>query len=173
MKQMFVLVMMICFLSGCGGKIYLADRPRVDQEVPGVSVQEDTRSKTRKVLVVQFTQKGEITQQETQSTLTTKQRDEQVEKVTTKEEKTIETSFSSSLHLPMGITPSSANTPIEEFQIYVVEKDDTLQKISKKFYGSYHQWLKIYEYNRDVIADPHMLKQGKKIKIPQLTPASK
>ncbi len=173
MKRIISLIAIVCLVSGCGGKIYFADRPRVDQEIVGMSQQEDTRSKTRKVLVVQFTQETKTTSQETQQTLTTKERKEQGDVVVEKQETVIETTSKEPLHLPMGIKPSSVNTPVEEFQIYVVEKDDTLQKIAKKFYGSYQQWFKIYEYNRDVIADPHMLKQGKKIKIPQLTPALK
>lgn len=49
---------------------------------------------------------------------------------------------------------------------YLVEKDDTLQKISKKFYDSYSKWPRIYEENKKLISNPDFLKPGITIKIP-------
>lgn len=49
---------------------------------------------------------------------------------------------------------------------YKVKKDDTLQKISKKFYDSYSKWPKIYEINKDVISDPDRIKPGIVLQIP-------
>lgn len=57
---------------------------------------------------------------------------------------------------------------VSEFVEYTVEKSDTLQKISKKFYNSYGRWTKIYDVNRDVIKDPNFLKPGTVIKIPDI-----
>lgn len=56
------------------------------------------------------------------------------------------------------VTPSSVE--------YKVLKDDTLQKISKKFYDSYSKWPKIYEANKDVISDPDRIKPGIVLQIP-------
>jgi nucleoid-associated protein YgaU len=50
---------------------------------------------------------------------------------------------------------------------YEVQKDDTLQKISKKFYGTYKKWKKIYDANLDIIKDPNRIKPGMTIKVPQ------
>ncbi|MFT5169736.1 MAG: LysM repeat protein [Candidatus Omnitrophota bacterium] len=55
---------------------------------------------------------------------------------------------------------------VTEYVDYVVEKDDTLQKISKKFYNSYSKWTAIYDANRDVITDANFVKPGITIKIP-------
>lgn len=49
---------------------------------------------------------------------------------------------------------------------YKVKKDDTLQKISKKFYDSFSKWPKIYDANRDVIDNPDRIKPGIIIQIP-------
>lgn len=49
---------------------------------------------------------------------------------------------------------------------YIVAKDDTLQKIAKKFYGSYSKWSKIYDANKDVIKNPDILVPGIKLRIP-------
>ena len=56
--------------------------------------------------------------------------------------------------------------PEVSFVEYTVKKDDTMQKISKKFYDSYSQWPKIYEVNKDVISDPDRIKPGIVIRIP-------
>ena len=56
--------------------------------------------------------------------------------------------------------------PSPAFTEYTVQKDDTLQKISKKFYDSFSQWPKIYEVNKDVIDDPDRIKPGIVIQIP-------
>ncbi|MCA9400789.1 MAG: LysM peptidoglycan-binding domain-containing protein [Candidatus Omnitrophica bacterium] len=50
---------------------------------------------------------------------------------------------------------------------YVIQKDDTLQKISKKFYDSYSKWTKIYEANKNVIKSPDRIAPGTTIRIPQ------
>lgn len=49
---------------------------------------------------------------------------------------------------------------------YTVLKDDTLQKISKKVYGSYNKWTKIYDANKDKIKNPNFVKPGIVITIP-------
>ncbi|MBF0504332.1 MAG: LysM peptidoglycan-binding domain-containing protein [Candidatus Omnitrophica bacterium] len=49
---------------------------------------------------------------------------------------------------------------------YTVQKDDTLQKISKKLFGSYGKWYKIYEANKDKIKNPNFVKPGTVLTIP-------
>jgi len=62
-------------------------------------------------------------------------------------------------------TPASGSLSFTE---YTIQKDDTLQKISKKFYDSYSKWPKIYDANRDVLDNPDTIKPGIVIKIPSL-----
>ncbi|OQX88470.1 MAG: hypothetical protein B6D55_00070 [Candidatus Omnitrophica bacterium 4484_70.2] len=56
--------------------------------------------------------------------------------------------------------------PLKEYKLYTVEKNDTLQKISKKFYGTTKKWPLLYEENKDVIKNPDKIYPGLKIKIP-------
>ena len=49
---------------------------------------------------------------------------------------------------------------------YTVQKDDTLQKIARKFYNSYGKWTKIYEANKDKLKDPNFVKPGTVLTIP-------
>ncbi len=54
------------------------------------------------------------------------------------------------------------------FESYTVGKNDTLQKISKKFYGTTKRWPKIYEANKDVLRSPDKLYAGQTLKIPSI-----
>jgi nucleoid-associated protein YgaU len=49
---------------------------------------------------------------------------------------------------------------------YVVQKGDTLQEISQKFYGTTTKWKKIANANKGAIKDPNKLVVGTKIQIP-------
>jgi len=46
-------------------------------------------------------------------------------------------------------------------QKYTVGKNDTLQKISTKFYGTSKKWMKIYEANKDVLKGPNKVYPGR------------
>ena len=59
-----------------------------------------------------------------------------------------------------------ADASLSEAQTYVVEKDDTLQKVAKKFYNSYGKWTVIYEANKEKIKNPNFLKPGTELTIP-------
>lgn len=49
---------------------------------------------------------------------------------------------------------------------YVIQKGDTLSKISQKFYGTTKKWKSIYDANRDKINNINNLKVGTQIVIP-------
>jgi nucleoid-associated protein YgaU len=52
-------------------------------------------------------------------------------------------------------------------QTYTVKKGDTLQEISKKFYGTTTRWRRIYDANRGTIkGGPEKLMPGMKLTIP-------
>ena len=82
--------------------------------------------------------------------------------------------FLKSLPSPSSVSPrvygavgliEEREEPIE----YVVQKGDTLQKISFKFYGTHHKWKKIYDVNKSGLKDPAKLYPGQKLKIPILS----
>src|SRR6516162_6942593 len=49
---------------------------------------------------------------------------------------------------------------------YTVKPGDTLSKISKEFYGSANDYMKIFNANRDQLSDPNKVKVGQELKIP-------
>jgi nucleoid-associated protein YgaU len=59
------------------------------------------------------------------------------------------------------LEPSAAN--IEKYKVL---KGDTLQKISKKFYGTTKKWNKIFEANRNILKGPNKVYPGQVIDIP-------
>jgi nucleoid-associated protein YgaU len=64
--------------------------------------------------------------------------------------------------------PATPNGGSMQAQTYTVQKDDTLQKISKKIFGSYGKWYKIYEANKDKIKNPNILQPGTVLTIPAI-----
>jgi len=58
--------------------------------------------------------------------------------------------------------------PEKKYESYTIQKDDTLQKISEKFYGTTKKWQMLYDENKDVLKSPNSLRPGKTIKIPVL-----
>lgn len=138
-----------CGSSGINVRTYAEDRPRVDQEISGMgnagyiggSMQSSTltqRKTTRKVYVMEVSKgTGNI-----------------------KPVEDGETSPGDSQDRAGGAAKA------EHFVPYTVEKDDTLQKISQKFYNSYGQWTRIYEANKSVIPNPDRIKPGTVLQIP-------
>jgi nucleoid-associated protein YgaU len=66
-------------------------------------------------------------------------------------------------YLKQGVTSAQSEVAV---QPYTVQKGDTLQKISKKFYGTTKKWKKIYEANTAVLKGPDKVYPGQTINIP-------
>ena len=56
--------------------------------------------------------------------------------------------------------------PASNIRNYTVKSGDTLSKISKQFYGSANDYMKIFDANRDQLNDPDKIKVGQELKIP-------
>ncbi|MCE5195159.1 MAG: LysM peptidoglycan-binding domain-containing protein [Nitrospiraceae bacterium] len=61
---------------------------------------------------------------------------------------------------------SQGNQDWDATQWHVVEKGDTLSKISAKYYGDAKLYMKIFEANKDILRDPNLIKVGQKLRIP-------
>ncbi len=57
--------------------------------------------------------------------------------------------------------------------IHKVKPNDSLFKISRKYYGDEAKWYKIYEANKGKMSDPDALYVGQEILIPEITLAKK
>jgi len=49
---------------------------------------------------------------------------------------------------------------------YTVKPGDSLSKISKQFYGSANDYMRIFEANRDQLSDPNQIQPGQELVIP-------
>ena len=174
-----------CSSSGMEVRGYVQDKSRVDQDLQGNAGYlagtpkfETPTKPTRKVYILEVTKenKEKIKEQEKspgapQGTQSSEQPTSQQPPVDNRN------SYSPpQISLPNNedVTPPSKSAPPEnvagqpgQYTEYKVEKDDTLQKISKKFYDAFGKWTKIYEVNKDVIKNPDRIKPGTVIKIPK------
>lgn len=57
--------------------------------------------------------------------------------------------------------------PAEEV-IHEVQRGETLSGIARQHYGKASLYMKIFEANRDVLANPDLIKPGQKLRIPKL-----
>lgn len=167
----------LLFLYGCGTtgievQSYTQEKARVDQEMGGNAgyltgtPQPDDRGqykKTRKVYVVEISKARESRPEHEERVY--------VESTSTSEASSRESQKPLSADLDVVVLPpigeskqSAQQSP--NFVEYTVEKDDTLQKISKKFYDSYSKWPRIYEANKEKIQNPDKIKPGITINIP-------
>jgi nucleoid-associated protein YgaU len=62
---------------------------------------------------------------------------------------------------------ASASAASAATREHVVRKNENLARISKRYYGTYNKWRRIYDANRGKITDPDVLKVGMRLKIPR------
>jgi nucleoid-associated protein YgaU len=55
---------------------------------------------------------------------------------------------------------------VEIYEKYTVQKNDTLQKVSQKYYGTTKNWKKIYDANKDTLKSPGKIYPGQVINVP-------
>lgn len=150
-----------CGSSGINVRTYAEDRSRVDQEIVGVdnagyvggSMQSGNikrRKTTRKIYVMEIS-KG------TGNILPIAEEETTTDIIELKEETATDVA-------PLSVGPATAAS--KRFESYTVEKDDTLQGIAMKFYGSHYQWTRIYDANRSVIPNPDRIRPGTVLQVP-------
>ena len=67
-------------------------------------------------------------------------------------------------YITRSISPEESDASVMEK--YTVKKGDTLQKISKQFFGTTKKWTKIYEANKGVLKAPNKIYPGQVIDVP-------
>jgi nucleoid-associated protein YgaU len=69
-------------------------------------------------------------------------------------------------YITQSVSPEIAEPQAQSFENYKVQKGDTLQKISQKFYGTSRKWKKIFDANQNVLKSPDKVYPGQEIRIP-------
>jgi nucleoid-associated protein YgaU len=194
-KSVLAIVVLGVLMAGCGYKAkgYVMTKERVDLESRSVDADYETGNagyilgspqykeperKSRKVYILELTKPVAETEikkieeeiEATRSSISVQasesEPETQVEEKKSSRNKIIIPSFKddNSGELTKKL-PTAVHEPVAETS-YVVQKDDTLQKIAKKFYGSYGDWVKIYNANKDKIKNPNVLRPNTEIIIP-------
>lgn len=70
---------------------------------------------------------------------------------------------------PAPTAPKAVEAPPPpEEVIHEVQRGETLSGIARQHYGKASLYMKIFEANRDVLANPDLIKPGQKLRIPKL-----
>lgn len=187
------ILIIVLFLAGCASsgtgsvrtRAYVMEKERVDQSMEegnygyifGTPVPEDRSKykKTRQMHVLEFTKEEEPEEMaepllpppppRPQSSTPPPRQERRRPPVEEKYEPVVLPNFDEE---PVRRAPEPRREAPRagSYTEYTIEKDDTLQKISKKFYDTYRKWPQIYEANKDKIKDPNRIKPGLTIRIP-------
>ena len=145
-------------LSGCVARTYNLTRDRVDQDLSSSSgnrgyimgqAPEPAERKTTRTTRVFEVELGQTNKTQTSCPATTPLAAETIEE-------------------PRMVQETQAQETNVNSEKYTVVKNDTLQKISKKFYGTTKNWMKLYEANKGVLSGPNKLYAGQILNIPSL-----
>ena len=160
-KLFYLLVLAsVLALSGCVARTYPLTRDRVDQDLSvgnrgflmGSAPAENLtlRKNTRTVRVFEF---------EFGKTYPTAKQAPISAPLIADKESLVETA---------ALEPLAVSTTGQK---YTVGKKDTLQKISKKFYGTSKNWMKIYNANKNTLKGPNNVYPGQVLNIPEISNA--
>ncbi len=163
----------VFLLSGCVVRTYQATKDRVDQDLEAGNMgylkgQAPMVEKTKERKTTRTTQIVEV---ELHSPIKFERMPKQdLTGVKTDRQRSDTEVWGNRGYLTQSVAPeisepeTSVGTP---FDRYTVKKGDTLQKISKEFYGTTKRWNKIYEANKDVMKGPDKIYPGQELNIPR------
>ena len=178
MKKIYILGVGVLFVvSGCLVRTYTVEKPRTDLEVQGnqgyivggknqQAAPTSRLGKTRKYTVVEIElgkSKREVKKETSEETSLSQPSLPEASASSVKEEAV----FKESTPSKRVEEESTLTNEQPRYKTYTVKKNDTLQKISKRFYGTTRRWLKIYKANRDILKSPDRVYPGQVLKIPQ------
>ena len=164
---LFVLCSMLFFLiSGCTVKTYPVIKDRVDQDLstgnrgylfgkPAV-IEEKPRATTRKVQIVEVEFRPLQVEGGPKPSVPAQEISRAPEEIVAAKPEVV----------VAPITPAEQPSKAIVMKRYKVQKNDTLQKISKKFYGTTKRWKELYNVNREVLKGPDEIYPGQIIEIP-------
>lgn len=183
MKKISILLVAIFVLSGCHVHTYTVRQPRKDTEITGnqgyimgeptgeeIQKKDSKLSDTRPITVMEVgldsTPKKE-TQKNRQYKRHIYRKKDNLDKVDSEEgADLIELDIDDEIGTREAVEIEDWQKPTVDYQHYVVKKNDTLQKISYKFYGTTRKWKMIYQENNDKLKSPDSIYPGTRIRIP-------
>ncbi|MFC1508613.1 LysM peptidoglycan-binding domain-containing protein [Candidatus Omnitrophota bacterium] len=185
----YSLLLLVFTLSGCTMRVIPQDVDRVDQEIKGNRgvligdksiVPKVKKRKTKKTYNIEIelpmretdrAKRKEYALEGNRGYVQTKDVAEKKEEPVSKKKGTVRLGGSKKPQVvykaPKKSLEDADVAKEKEQEIYIVKKDDTLQKISDKVYGTTKKWKKIYDANKDILATPDVISPGQKLVIPE------
>jgi nucleoid-associated protein YgaU len=168
--RLFVVVFALAAASGCARvRTYTVEQERVDQDLSlgnagylAGAPQQDLQA-GRKLTRTTYVAEVELGKKPGQRPKGRKPKYEKCPMTMEKEEGATE---EMTAEAPAMAAPAGA-AAAKESVTYTVTANDTLQKISLKFYGTTKKWKAIFEANKEVLKSPDKIYAGQVIKIPQ------
>ncbi len=161
LKYLSVLILLSVFtLTGCAVRTYSVRKDRVDQDVSGnKGYLKGTAPATSETVAKKADRATYVTEIELRNPFQFKK----------KSRKPLAESEGNKGYIS-GSETVREEVAQESFEKYTVQKNDTLQKISQKFFGTTKKWMKIYDANKDTLKSPNSIRPGQVINIPGCMP---
>lgn len=170
MNRKIILLVLVCFLSliinGCVVRTYKVTKQRQDQDLSSGNrgqifgerqvTEEEPRKATRQLQVIEL----ELPTKAKKGVASTPAEPE-VSGPESVAEEVVEAAEE-----PIVVVGPAESSTLTTMEKYTVRKGDTLQKISKKFYGTTKRWKEIYQANQKVLKGPDKVFPGQVIEIP-------
>ncbi len=183
----FTIVLGMIFLNGCLVRTYTIQKPRSDLDIQGnrgyiygTPKEPPPKLKKTRTITVFEIELGSHKPEEYEA-LPSSDEEKCVEKIEpqeqpSKKEEILEEEILKEESISEEPQESSEGEEMSQGEVqvekkyfnYTVKKNDTLQKISKKFYGTTRKWPLLYQENKDLIKSPDKIYPGMVIKIPVL-----
>jgi nucleoid-associated protein YgaU len=184
MKKLGLLILGLFLISGCHVHTYTVRQPRKDTEITGnqgyimgkpspedIQKKESRLSDTRPITVMEVgLDSGTKEESAKSSKYTTRhiyKKKSSLEEADSEEpSELIEFDIEEEIGEREAVEVKDWEKPTVDYQYYVIKKNDTLQKISYKFYGTTRKWKMIYQENKDKLKSSDSIYPGTKIRIP-------
>ena len=157
----------ILLLSGCVVRTYQMTKDRVDQDLTsgnrgflmGQGVEPEQKKTTRTVRAIEIELHSPIRFESINKA-------KPVQEASSIQETSDQQVWGNRGYITQSVSGEAEVGSILKTEQYTVQKNDTLQKISKNFYGTTKKWNKIYEANRANLKGPDKIYPGQVLEIP-------
>jgi nucleoid-associated protein YgaU len=153
----------VLFLSGCIGRTYLTEHNKLDFDPITGERHAPTNDPSDKEKVMVWEIELNKGKSQPKPAATTEMAPESTP--------SSDSSPSTAAYAPEPVSEASA-APVttasgdKTYTEYTIQKNDTLQKIAQKFYGTTKKWQMLYSENKDVLKGPDKVYPGLVIKVP-------
>ena len=160
---------LVFVLSGCVVRSYTVTRERADQDLTGNRGYLQGQVPSQEAKERKSTRTTQVVEVELHSPIKFERMPKKAKTAEYTEDKTI---WGNRGFITESTTPEIAEPTVTlgvsmpNTEKYIIQKGDTLQKISKRFYGTTKRWNKIFQANKDKLKAPDKIYLGQVIDVP-------